>query len=70
MTAMSSIYFEVDTAVGGWQWRIRGENHEIMSSSEILTRRETGGVAKCERLRGDCRAEKCATEGQREADEP
>jgi uncharacterized protein YegP (UPF0339 family) len=33
------VYFEVQSAVGGWIWRIRGNNHEIMASSEILARR-------------------------------
>ena len=31
------MYFEIDTASGGWIWRIRGGNHEIMCSSEILS---------------------------------
>lgn len=30
------MYFEIDRAAGGWIWRIRGNNHEIMAVSEIL----------------------------------
>jgi uncharacterized protein YegP (UPF0339 family) len=31
------MYFEIETAVGGYVWRIRDSgNHEILASSEIL----------------------------------
>jgi uncharacterized protein YegP (UPF0339 family) len=35
--ARTQIYFEIETAVGGFVWRIRSDgNHEILCSSEIL----------------------------------
>ena len=37
MAQQTTIYFEIETAVGGYVWRIRTHgNHEILCSSEIL----------------------------------
>lgn len=37
MSTQTTIYFEVEAAVGGYVWRIRTHgNHEILCSSEIL----------------------------------
>jgi uncharacterized protein YegP (UPF0339 family) len=31
------MYFEIVSASGGYRWRIRGGNNEIMAVSEVLT---------------------------------
>jgi hypothetical protein len=37
MATQTTIYFEIESAVGGYVWRIRTHgNHEILCSSEIL----------------------------------
>lgn len=42
MVSGSTIYFEIEIAVGGFVWRIRTHgNHEILCSSEILKERNT-----------------------------
>lgn len=42
MSTQTTIYFEIETAVGGYVWRIRTHgNHEILCSSEILRERST-----------------------------
>jgi uncharacterized protein YegP (UPF0339 family) len=42
MATEAKIYFEIESAVGGYVWRIRRHgNHEILCSSEILKERST-----------------------------
>jgi uncharacterized protein YegP (UPF0339 family) len=42
MSSQTTIYFEIQSAVGGFVWRIRTHgNHEILCSSEILNNRQT-----------------------------
>jgi len=34
------MYFEIVRASGGYRWRIKGGNHEIMASSEVYTTKD------------------------------
>ncbi len=35
------MYFEILAATGGYFWRIRGGNHEILAHSEVLATKAT-----------------------------
>lgn len=35
------MYFEIVDASGGYRWRIRGGNNEIMAVSEVLTTKQS-----------------------------
>ena len=34
------LYFEIVRASGGYRWRVKGGNHEIMASSEVYTTKD------------------------------